>query len=181
MRKRIALFIGLLTVLVTAVGFAAMSTGAYFSDTHSGTATAKAGYVGIDAVGTQSLDMSFTDLMPGDLGVNKTVTFKNDSSRDVKVYLRAHAVALPSGVTAPEGAKLVVWIDGSVFDGITANPGSVASIMAGSHTIAPNGTFTVNVTVALDATAGNAWMEKDISIALDVIAEQPAAPAPSAL
>jgi hypothetical protein len=178
MRKRIAAFIGLLSLMALAVGFAAVGTGAYFSDTKSGTITSNTGKVSIDYQGAQTLNLSFADLMPGEQGVHKTTTFVNSGPKPIKVYLRTHAAAVPQGVSAGQAQKLGVYIDGSEFSGLSANPGSSAAVDTGLHLVQPGGTFTVNASAALSADASNEWQSKAASVSVDVIAQQPEAPAP---
>ena len=105
MRKRISIFAGLLALLVGAIAFAAMGTGAYFTDSESGVISANSSNLSIERTGTQSLNMAFDNLLPGATGQHKTVTFRNDGDSPVKVYFRQHAVSGLSGLSdGREGA-----------------------------------------------------------------------------
>jgi hypothetical protein len=66
---RIAMFIGTIGVSAALVGAGVAATGAYFSDTNSGTITGTLGSIKVTTsggTGTDSLDFNFANLLPGE-------------------------------------------------------------------------------------------------------------------
>lgn len=182
MRKRISIFAGLLALLVGAIAFAAMGTGAYFTDSESGVISANSSNLSIEGTGTQSLDMAFDNLLPGATGQHKTVTFRNNGDSPVKVFLRQHAVSGIDGLSAAQRAQLSIAYQGDIADanGYYWAPGLNASLTPAGAEIAPGKTFTVGVDAQLQPAAGNEWQNRKVTMPIDVIAQQVDAPAPSA-
>ena len=88
-RGRILLIVGTAVAAVIA-GLAAMgSSGAYFSDTHTGTITGSIGVVSVSTNGgngAQNMDFQFTNLLPG-TPQSATVTYQNTGSGPEDIYL----------------------------------------------------------------------------------------------
>lgn len=174
MRKRISVFAGLLALLVGAIAFAVMGTGAYFSDTETGSVSASTGTVDITQVGAQSLTMDFGKLAPGNpTGADKEVTFKNTGSESVHVYLRGGAPAGLDGLTATQKAQLAIYMLGGDSSGGFSAAGP---FFHDYGVVAPGGSVKVDASVALSAAAGNEWQNRSVSLPLTVIANQVDAP-----
>jgi predicted ribosomally synthesized peptide with SipW-like signal peptide len=175
MRKRISIFAGLLAVLVGAISIGVMGTGAYFTDSETGSVSASTGTLDISQVGSQSLTMDFGKIAPGNpTNTYKEATFKNTGSESVHVYLRGGAPAGLGGLTATEKAQLSIYMLGG------DNSGGFSAAGPFFHdygVVAPGGTVKVDASLALSSAAGNEWQSRSVSLPLTVIANQVDAPA----
>ena len=72
---RVAGFVGALGASAALVGFAATGTGAYFSDSHSGTIQASTGSVKVSTSPGDGGTLNFTNLLPGEYQ-NQTVSYQ---------------------------------------------------------------------------------------------------------
>jgi hypothetical protein len=79
---RVGGFIAALGASAGLIAAATGATGAYFSDSHSGTINATSGHLKLDLTDSGQLTMSFTDLIPGQ-DQTKHVGFTTDSSSSV--------------------------------------------------------------------------------------------------
>jgi hypothetical protein len=79
---RIGGFIAALGASAGLIASATGATGAYFTDTHSGTFQATSGHLRLDVADPSSLALSFTDLIPGQ-DQTKSISYTTDSSSDV--------------------------------------------------------------------------------------------------
>lgn len=87
MRKRVSIFAGLVALLVGAVGFAAVGTGAYFTDSESGNYDTTIGHVQIGQP-VQGM-VSFQNLLPGtDQDVTQSVAIDSTDPAGVDVYVK---------------------------------------------------------------------------------------------
>src|SRR4051794_2861233 len=87
---RIAGFTVALGATATMVSFAATGTGAYFSDAKTGNSISgtmgSIKITGHDGTGTNNLDISFANMLPGD-AQSQTVTFQNTGLNPQDVYV----------------------------------------------------------------------------------------------
>ncbi|HET7386940.1 MAG TPA: hypothetical protein VFJ19_09795 [Nocardioidaceae bacterium] len=80
---RVAGFVGALGASASLVGYAATSTGAYFTDSEPGSLSGQTGNLQINA---QHTNLKFSDLVPGDY-VDKTITYRTNSSTPEDIWL----------------------------------------------------------------------------------------------
>jgi hypothetical protein len=86
---RTAGFIGTAGLTVALIGAAAAGTGAYFTDSKSGTISGTMGSIkitGYDGGGTDALDMTFTKMLPGE-GQDRTVRYQNTGENNQDVWV----------------------------------------------------------------------------------------------
>jgi Camelysin metallo-endopeptidase len=175
MRKRIAAFVGLLGVTGAVVGFAAAGTGAYFSDSESGTVTAKTGTLDIAAGESESLTVTFDDLYPGESQTND-VTITNNGSRDVDLYLKITKPVVSGGpLSGDDLNELFVYAADYMWAGTANSPTQVISL----GKLAEGASTAMPVEVALQESAGNEWQDRTATFDVTVIAQQEDAPLPS--
>ncbi|HSN07357.1 MAG TPA: hypothetical protein VLV82_08445 [Candidatus Angelobacter sp.] len=79
---RVGGFIAALGASAGLIASATGATGAYFTDTHSGTFQATSGHLRLNVADPTSLALNFTDLIPGQ-DQTKTISYTTDSSSDV--------------------------------------------------------------------------------------------------
>jgi len=81
-KVRLAGFVAAVGATALLVGAASGTTGAYFTDSHSGTMQGAAGHLKLNLSDSSQLSMNFTDLVPGQ-DQTKHVVFTTDSSSTV--------------------------------------------------------------------------------------------------
>jgi hypothetical protein len=87
---RVTAFVGTLGASAALIGMAATTTGAYFTDTESGSITAKTGHLQIDKRSDYALN--FNDMVPGQYQ-SRDVHYRTDSSTNEDIWLK-----FPDGV-----------------------------------------------------------------------------------
>lgn len=106
---RVTAFVGTLGASAALIGMAATTTGAYFTDTESGSITAKTGHLQIDKRSDYALN--FNDMVPG-VYQDRDVHYRTDSSTNEDIWLK-----FPDGVAYAKftGEKLGPnWPDGGM-------------------------------------------------------------------
>jgi hypothetical protein len=170
MRKRIAAFIALLGLLVAAIGFAAVGTGAYFSDTVTGDVDGRTATVELTVGESHSFDFDFENLLPENGGPTKDVTFENGSSVAVDLYWRVKDWEFPGGLSELDKSRIQIaeaFTDNfTSFTGISpATYSKLASLPVGTDYRAQFG-------VNLNMFAGKEWQDKSVGATIEVIAIQ---------
>src|SRR3954454_6340930 len=93
MRKRVSIFGGLVALLVGAVAFAAVGTGAYFTDSKSGSYDSSIGHVKIGQP-VQAM-VSFDNVMPGmDKDVTQPIAIYSTDPLGVDVYVKLNKAGI---------------------------------------------------------------------------------------
>ncbi len=139
------------------------ATGAYFSDTNTGTVTGTFGSIELTTsggIGTDGLDFDITNLLPG-VTQSVTIGFENsgDSAQDVYLALGTAGAAALNEFVSPSSPTPLVWGsvkitrgDGTVLWN-SANPAWGPFPASGNRLIRDNvasgasGTFTIEVTI----------------------------------
>ncbi len=174
---------GLVLAIVLVAGlvaFAAHATGAYFSDTHSGTVTGAYGNIKINPSGDgsatdgNSLDMQFTNLMPG-VPATVTVNYTNTGNNAEDVYIvfpqadALHALndlGTYGAATIADQQGGVNWASTNLNDFLPEGSGPapdtyyVPEQMLLQSNLAPGYSGTMTFTFTLGVRAGNSWQNQ---------------------
>ncbi len=172
--------LGLVLALVLVAGlaaFASHATGAYFSDSHSGTLHGAYGNIAINPSGDgstidgNSLDMNFTNLMPG-VPATVTVNYTNTGKNAEDVYIvfptadALHALndmGTYGAVTIADANGGVNWVSTNLNDFLPEGSGPapdtyyVPSQMLLQSNLAVNGSGTMTFTFTLAGKATNVY------------------------
>ena len=161
MRKRLALFTGLLGVLVVSIGFAVAGTGAYFSDQKDGSTTANAGHL---KIGTPTdITATFNKLMPGqDVTTPGRITIDTDGPVDV--YAKSSKIK-PDNLDWDDMAQFDAGIGGV---GVTSDQWVQVPGLQGVG----SGTYPLSLYAHLNISADNHWQDASAQVIYTVEAVQ---------
>lgn len=113
-------------VTVALMGVAAAGTGAYFTDSKSGTITGTMGTIkvtGYDGGGADNLDISFTKLLPGE-SQDRSIRFQNTGENSQDVWVVFQSSDLHNLNTLGSYGEVHVKANGAaVFDSANLNDG----------------------------------------------------------
>ena len=111
---RITGFISAATASVGLAAFAVAGTGAYFTDSDSGTISGNLGSISVDGYGgggENGLDIVFTNMLPG-VANSATVKYANDGlNAQDRVLTRVKAALLAAGIDLPYPTRQILLHD----------------------------------------------------------------------